>query len=101
MASTPVSGGGYPPAALASQNALRAVLSAPSEVLIKRIEPVSWTDSCLGVPRNNEFCAQVITPGFRVFLVANGLLYEFHTDIDGEAIRLAGEPQPYHAPIPG
>ena len=96
MASTAVSGGEYPLAALVSQNALRAVLSAPSNVVIKSFEPVSWPDTCLGVPRSNEFCVQAVTPGFRVLLVANSLLYEFHTDIEGEYVRLAGEPQPHN-----
>ncbi len=96
MASTSVSGGEYPPGVLTSQTALRAVLSAPSDVLIKSFELVSWPDTCLGVPRNNELCVKAVTPGFRVLLVANSLLYEFHTDIDGDYVRLAGEPQPYN-----
>ena len=95
IASTPVSGGGYPPAVLVTQNMLKAVLSNPGEIIVIKIEPVDWSDACLGVRRANELCAQVVTPGFRVLLVANGLLYEFHTDFDGHNVRLAGEPQPY------
>ena len=97
VASAPVSGGGYPPAVLAAQNGLKAVLSAPGNVIIIRFEPVNWPDTCLGVSYSGELCAQVITPGFRVLLVTNSLLYEFHTDHTGENVRLAGEPQPYPA----
>jgi hypothetical protein len=74
IASTPVSGGGYPPAVLATQNTLKVVLLAPADVIIIRFEPVDWPDTCLGVPRSDKLCAQVITPGFRVLLVGNGLL---------------------------
>ena len=74
IASTPVSGGGYPPGVLATQNTLKAVLSAPADVISIRFEPVNWPDTCLGVSRSNELCAQVITPGFRVLLIANDLL---------------------------
>lgn len=94
IASTPVSGGEYPPGVLATQNTLKTVLSTPADVIIIRFEPFNWPDTCLGVPRSNELCAQVVTSGFRVLLVANGLIYEFHTDFDGHNVRLAGKPQP-------
>jgi len=95
VASTPVSGGGYPPGVLAAQNAVKVTLSAPADVIIIRFDPVDWPDTCLGIPRSDEVCAQVITPGFRVLLVTNGLLYEFHTDFEGRNVRSAGAPQPY------
>jgi len=97
IASTQVSGDGYPPGVLATQNTLKAVLSAPAEIIIIRFEPVNWPDTCLGVHHTNEIYAQVVTPGFRVLLVAKGLIYEFHTDFEGKSVRLAGEPQPYPA----
>jgi hypothetical protein len=59
---------------------------------------VDWPDSCLGVYRTDEPCAEVITPGFRVLLSAQGHLYEFHTDFNGDNIRFFGAPQTMPAP---
>ena len=101
VASAPVSGGGYPPGVLAAQTAVKAVLSAPGDVIILPFDRVDWPNTCLGVPRSDELCVQVFTPGFRVLLVANGLLYEFYTDFDGQNVRLAGEPQLYSPAQPG
>jgi len=46
-------------------------------------EFVEWPDSCLGVVRENVFCAQVITPGFKIVLEHAGVEYEYHTDTAG------------------
>ncbi len=63
------------------------------EIEIVSVEEVEWPDSCLGVYTADELCAQVITPGYRVVLEVNGDTYEYHTDAEGMAIRLAEAPQ--------
>jgi hypothetical protein len=40
------------------------------------IELTNWPDACLGVSQPDVACAQVITPGFRLFLEANGRTYQ-------------------------
>jgi hypothetical protein len=46
-------------------------------------EFVQWPDSCLGVTSDGVFCAEVITPGFRIILEYAGTQYEYHTDTAG------------------
>jgi hypothetical protein len=47
--------------------------------LVKQ-EAVDWPDSSLGYPEEGMMYSQVITPGFRTILKANGKLYEYHSD---------------------
>jgi hypothetical protein len=56
------------------------------EIEIVEFEQVEWPDACLGVPQEGQACAQVITPGFRVVLEANGQQYEFRSDQEGVII---------------
>jgi hypothetical protein len=85
-----------PPADLVED--LKSVVSSktgvPSyEVLFVSSEPVEWSDACLGVPSADEFCAQMITPGYRITLTTLTQEYVFHTDRSGQEFRLAQEPE--------
>jgi hypothetical protein len=51
-------------------------------------EQVDWPDGCLGVQTPGVMCIQVITPGYKVVLSANGQEYEFHTNESGSTVRL-------------
>ncbi len=44
------------------------------------VEPVTWPDSSLGCPKPGEFYLQVLTPGFRIRLVAGDQTATYHTD---------------------
>lgn len=84
-----------PPADLIED--LKSVVSSktgiPSyEVLFVSSEAVEWSDACLGVPSSEEFCAQMITPGYRITLTTLTEEYVFHTDRAGREFRLAQEP---------
>jgi len=82
-----------PGAALSAQQVLAAQLGIlPEEVRILGVEKVDWPDACLGIQTTGLMCAQVITPGFRVLLEAQGKRYEFHTDLSGSDVRLALQP---------
>ena len=83
-----------PPAQLVEN--LKSVLSVetgiPSyEILLVSSETVDWPDSCLGLAQSDEFCAQVITPGYRIILGTLDREYEFHTDRSGENVRRKSE----------
>jgi hypothetical protein len=70
-------------AAMASlaQNQLAADLGiAPQDVAVVGVEAVEWNDSGLGCLESGQMALQVITPGYRVSLRANGTDYTFHTD---------------------
>jgi hypothetical protein len=58
----------------------------PGEFDVIEVRAVDWPNACLGVDTPGIACAQVITPGYVVWL-DNGLLaYEFHADTNGNVI---------------
>jgi hypothetical protein len=62
------------------------------EIEVLDFEEVDWPDACLGIPQEDQVCAQVITPGFRVVLEANGQQYEFRSNQDGTlVVQVPGE----------
>jgi len=82
-----------PQAALNARQDLAQKLNIPvDEITIVSVEAVEWPDGCLGVHIAGIMCIQVITPGYRVVLEANGELYEYHTNENGSHVILAGAP---------
>ncbi len=76
-----------PPAAAAAQQKLAAQLGVNSEkVTVVSAEPVQWRDGCLGVALPGMMCTQVITPGYRIILSADGKQYEYHTNETGSTV---------------
>jgi hypothetical protein len=55
-------------------------------IAVASVEAVEWSDACLGIQAPDLFCAQVITPGFRVTLTAGGETYFYHTDRGNSAV---------------
>jgi len=47
------------------------------EITEGSVEPADFPDAALGVPIEDEMSAQVITPGWRIYLKANGKTYEY------------------------
>src|SRR5215208_4168781 len=58
----------------------------PDQIKLVSTEAVDWPDSCLGIATEGIACAQVVTPGFRVILDANGKKVEYHTNQDATTI---------------
>lgn len=78
-----------PVSILAAMHYLSKAINTPiSDIRIVSAEKVEWSDSCLGLPESGELCAEVIVPGWRIMLVAGAQLYELHTDLSGQLIRL-------------
>lgn len=77
-----------PQAAILARQELAATLGLQHELLVSiiKVEAVEWPDSCLGISSPDVMCAQVITPGYRVLLEANGRQYEYHTNETGSQI---------------
>jgi hypothetical protein len=70
------------------------------EVRILQIQPQEWPDACLGLDTEGQLCAQVITPGYQVFLEVDNTRYEYRTDESGDLVVLASAPQePVDSPI--
>jgi hypothetical protein len=58
----------------------------PEAVAIERAEPVHWPDASLGCPEPGRVYAQVIVPGFRLVLGANGRRAVVPADERGRAV---------------
>ena len=50
----------------------------PSAIETVRAEPVDWPDASLGCPEKGMAYAQVVTPGWRVTLCAQGREWRVH-----------------------
>ncbi len=61
---------------------------APEDVEVVQVESREWPDACLGVAAEDEVCAQVITPGWRVTVRAEGEEYVLRTDEAGAVVRM-------------
>jgi hypothetical protein len=62
---------------------------AADEVKVVSVEAVEWPDACLGITQEDISCAQVVTPGYKIVLEANGKQVEYHTDETGSVVRPA------------
>lgn len=60
-----------------------------SDVSVLSSEEVEFSDSCLGMVLEDLPCAQVITPGNKIVLEANGVQYEYRTSRDGGRVQPA------------
>jgi hypothetical protein len=53
-----------------------------TEIEVVAFEPLTWPDVALGCPAEGGAYSSVLTPGYRVTLVARGSDYTYHTDRD-------------------
>jgi hypothetical protein len=70
---------------LAATNLAKELNIAPDQVEIRSAEQREWSDSSLGCPEPGRAYMQVITPGYRVILFANGREYTYHTNMQSMA----------------
>jgi hypothetical protein len=52
---------------------------AAEAITVYSLEAVEWPDASLGCPEPGMMYGQVVTPGYRIVLEANGRSYEYHT----------------------
>lgn len=57
-----------------------------SQITVAETEPMAWPDAGLGCPAEGLFYAAVITPGFRITLLADGNTYIYHTDTNQQLV---------------
>ena len=70
---------------------------SPVSVKILDLVQVDWGDASLGNPEPGIMYAQIITPGFKMSLAADGSTYMYHTSID----RVVFVGQPWRVDIRG
>lgn len=56
------------------------------EIKVISSKAVEWPDACLGITQEGVACAQVVTPGYKILLEANGKQVEYHTNQDGTVV---------------
>lgn len=75
------------PAEKVAISALSESMGIPaSEINPVSAEAVDWPDGCLGLAEEGIACTQVITPGFRILLEAQGRQVEYRTNQDGTQV---------------
>jgi len=57
------------------------------DITLAAVEAVEWRDSSLGCPQPGMNYLQVITPGYRITLAAQGQSYEYHTNKSSRVVR--------------
>lgn len=59
---------------------------APEAITLVSIEAQEWPDASLGCPQEDYMYAQVITPGYKVILEADGTQYNYHTNSESTVV---------------
>jgi hypothetical protein len=78
----------YPPAIPKTIRVIADALGVdPASVEILRYEETQWADACLEAPDPGELCAQVVTPGWLIFLKLEGDEIEARADVLGDQVR--------------
>ena len=72
----------------------------PESIVVFDVEQVEWPDGCLGIVIKDELCIQVIVPGFRLLLEAEGVTYEYRSDMEGSVLRAADGLLPFPEFVP-
>ena len=67
--------------------ATRLGIANPKSILILTAFEKDWPDSCLGLPKEGEICAQAITSGYEVVMQKDGREYTYRTNADGTIVR--------------
>jgi hypothetical protein len=78
----------YPDMVRRAIKQLSADIGVPdAQIEVVSFEPTEWSDSSLGCPEPGHAYLTVITPGYLVFLKADGKQYEYHTNEKNLVIR--------------
>ena len=63
-------------------------VNSVNDIKVILVEAIDWPSSCLGIQIKDELCAQVVTPGYRIVVGADGVAeVTYHTDSEGNNIR--------------
>ena len=78
----------YPAVVRLAIEALAREVGVPQDqIIVAQVEPQDWPNSALGCPEPGRAYLQVITPGYRVILSAQGKDYEYHTNQTTMVVR--------------
>jgi hypothetical protein len=84
---------------LAQEDLAQRLDMSPEDILMVSVQAVDWPDASLGCPEPGMMYAQVITPGFRVVLEAEGQMYRYHSG-GGNTVLCQQTAEGHHRPDP-
>ena len=59
-----------------------------SKLTITEAKKELWSNGCLDLAQEGEFCTQAIVPGWRVFVSGDDQTWIYHTDQQGRSLRV-------------
>jgi hypothetical protein len=59
-----------------------------AEITVVEVTEQNWPDGCLGLPKNQELCTQVVVPGWRIEVTDNLQTWFYRSDKTGKVLRL-------------
>lgn len=65
---------------------------SPDSIQVQKTTTIDWPDSCLGMPRPEELCAQIIVPGFKATVQTPKGIYRANGDRTQKNLRLQPAP---------
>ena len=60
---------------------------SPESLSLVKNEAADWPDACLGLSGPDEFCAQMITPGWAVSVTDGKQTWQYRTDLDATQVK--------------
>ena len=66
-------------------------LENPESVLILEAHEREWSNACLGLEKEGQFCAQVITPGYTIAMRYKEVIYFYRTNSTGSLVVYEAE----------
>ena len=67
---------------MAKEDLAQRVSISTNQINLVEATEAEWSDSSLDCPQPEMSYLQVITPGYRILLEANGAQYEYHSNRD-------------------
>lgn len=64
---------------------------SPEEIEVSKASQETWPNTCLGLPKSDELCGQMLVEGWRVVLSNGSKTWVYRTDSKGKLLRV--EPQ--------
>lgn len=71
---------------MAKEDLARRVSISANQIKLVEATEAEWSDSSLDCPQPGMSYLQVMTPGYRILLEANGTQYEYHSNRDAYVV---------------
>lgn len=70
------------------QDLQRKIGIPPTQVKVTKAERQTWPNSCLGLAKSDELCAQMLVEGWRIELSDDSETWVYRTDYRGRQLRM-------------